>query len=58
MMVRNYKKKTTRGEVSAETMKAAVHAVKAEKRSIRRAAEDFGIPFYSVSFFSYNTLLN
>nr|CAD7458318.1 unnamed protein product [Timema tahoe] len=48
-MVRTYKKKTTRGEVPADSMKAAVLAVKVEHRSIRGAAQDFGIPFRTLA---------
>lgn len=43
-MVRNYLKKTDRGNVSEETMMLAVKEVKENKRSVRSVSEQFGIP--------------
>lgn len=43
-MVRNYVRKSDRGNVSEETMKAAVLEVKLKKKSIRGVAQHYGIP--------------
>lgn len=43
-MVRNYVRKSERGNVSEETMKTAVLEVKLENKSIRGVAQRYGIP--------------
>ncbi|KAJ8882341.1 hypothetical protein PR048_014143 [Dryococelus australis] len=53
MMVCTYKKKTTRGEISAETIKAAVLAVKRTHRSIR-GAQEYGKPFKTLARYCAN----
>lgn len=47
-MVRNYKKKSSRGQVQPEVIKAAVLAVKGG-RSLRGAAADFGLNFKTLA---------
>ena len=43
-MVRNYKRKTSRGDWTEENMKLAIIAVESKELSIRKAAVVFGVP--------------
>lgn len=46
--MRNYKKKTNRGETSKEIILAAVKEVAENQRSIRPVAEEYGINFMTL----------
>lgn len=44
-MVYRYKRKTTRAEWSEDTMEEALKKIKSDKLPIRRAADEFNIPY-------------
>lgn len=43
-MVRNYKRKTERGNVTEDTMKEAVREIRINHRKIREVATEYNIP--------------
>lgn len=43
-MVRNYKRKTDRGQIPKDTILLAISEVNTKKRSVRSVSEEFGIP--------------